>query len=179
MFLHRINWPRTGCISFPKKCDANISLKDEIKITKRSFLDFFTLTNIANLGFQKMLRSYRGSLQTEIAFWLLFISCYEKLQPSWYHLQVSKCQHQKILNLPEMCHIESQNCQIFQVERVCKDSIFIVFVLIWMIITLMRKVELSNKPSVKSLQGNKKHNIILLPALFLFWTALNRAANSH
>ena len=53
------------------------------------------------------------------------------------------------------CAIYSQNCRFFQVERVCKDSIFIVFVLIWMIITLMRKVELSNKPSVKSLQGNK------------------------
>ena len=43
----------------------------------------------------------------------------------------------------------------------------------------MRKVELSHKTSVKSLQGNKKHNIILLPALFLFQTALNRTANLH
>ena len=111
--------------NFPKKW-----LKMKLKLQNC----FFTPTNIANLSFQKMLKSYRGSLQTEIAFWLLFISCYEKLQPSRYHLQVSKFQHQKIST--------SQKCVIQHCFSSSGSS-------------LMRKVELSNKPSVKSLQGNK------------------------
>ena len=125
MFLHRINWPRTRCITFQK---------NGLRWNWNYKTVFFTPTNIANLSFQKMLKSYRGSLQTEIAFWLLFISCYEKLQPSRYHLQVSKFQHQKIST--------SQKCVIQHCFSSSGSS-------------LMRKVELSNKPSVKSLQGNK------------------------
>ena len=118
--------------NFPKKCDAYIE-RGGLR-WNRNYKTVFTPTNIANLSFQKMLKSYRGSLQTEIAFWLLFISCYEKLQPSRYHLQVSKFQHQKIST--------SQKCVIQHCFSSSGSS-------------LMRKVELSNKPSVKSLQGNK------------------------
>ena len=171
MFVHRINWPRTWCITYRKKVivdrgqvfQRRKNMHSQTHEKKEKCVFFLSgLIKIANLSCKEMLRSYRGSLRTEIAFWLLFISCYENLQPSRYHLQVSKFQHQPISSTNASGN--SQNFHDFLIILSSSGS------------SLMRKVELSNKPSVKSLQGNK--NIILVPRLFLFQTALNHTANS-
>ena len=88
MFVHRINWPRTRCITYRKRGNRG-SWPSISKKKKYAFSDtweegkcvFFLsgLIKIANLSCKEMLRSYRGSLRTEIAFWLLFISCYDKV----------------------------------------------------------------------------------------------------
>ena len=159
MFLHRINWPRTGCISFQKNVMQHF-VERWNQNHKEEFYGFFHFDKHCKSGFSEDVEK----LSRESTNWNCFLTSFHFLL--WKLATISipsasfKIPTSTNFSISQKCVMYSPNLNIFHkrpFHDVCPHLDHH-----W----LMRKVELSHKTSVKSLQGNKKHNIILLPAPF-------------
>ena len=150
MFVHRINWPRTRCITYRKRGNRG-SWPSISKKKKYAFSDTWEEGKMCFFSFRfdknckSELQRDAEKLSRESANWNCFLTSFHFLL--WQGFDMKTCTEIDIIckfqKVKKRLRFRKKN------QQKKKQSIS------WCLSSLMRQVGLSRKGSVKSLQGNK------------------------